>query len=77
MDVMLSSTSKLVEVEVAGVRVPARVWEGYTAAGIPVVALVTRIAAERAADLAEFERDLAEQRPPTPAAAAFPARMVL
>lgn len=77
MTVTLHSTTKVVEVLVDGVAVPARVWEGRTAGGIRCVALVTRIAAAAAEDLAEFERDLAEQSPPSAVAEAFPLRMVL
>ncbi len=82
MQVKLHSTSRIVELAVrdpAGreVLVPARIWEGHTEAGIPVIAWVTRIAAERDQDLAEFEADLAEQRPPSPAAEEFPLRMLL
>lgn len=83
MQVYLHSTSRVVHLELPaeleGVRVavPARVWEGRTAKGVPVIAFITRIAAERDQDLAEFEQDLAEQRPPSPAAQAFPLRMIL
>lgn len=77
MDVILSSTSKLVQLEVDGARVPARVWEGHTAAGVPVIAFITRLAAERHHDQAELEADLSRTRPPSAAAQAWPARMVL
>jgi len=77
MEVKLTSTSKIVELELNGARVPARIWEGHTASGIPVIAWITRIAAERDQDLAEFDRDLAEQATPSPAAEAFPMRMLL
>jgi len=58
--------------------VPARIWEGATDKGVPVLVFVTRIAAELGQDLEEFERDLAEQTPPTnPDVARWPARMAL
>jgi hypothetical protein len=70
---MIESTTKVVDVN----GVPARVWEGHTERGVSVIAFVTRVAAERTEDLAEFERDLAEQRPPSAAVEAWPARMIL
>jgi hypothetical protein len=75
-EVKLTSTSKVVELVTGGHAVPARIWEGHTASGIPVIAWIARIAAERDQDLAEFARDLAEQATPSPAAEAFPLRMV-
>jgi len=38
---------------------------------------ITRIAAERDADLAEFERDLQEQAAPSAPVESWPARMVI
>ncbi len=77
MKVTLESTSKTVTLD----GVPARVWEGTTEGGIPCFAFITRIAPAQAdppAELcAEFERDLAEQRAPSPDMAAIPGRMVL
>jgi hypothetical protein len=79
--VHLESTEKIVElgIDVDGrtVFVPARVWEGVTAAGVPCHAYVTRIAVANGEDQTQFERELAEQRPPSPAIAALPSRMVL
>jgi hypothetical protein len=72
-NVHLHNTSKIVDVN----GVPARVWEGHTDAAIPVIAFVTRIAVERTEDTAEFERDLAEMSPPSPAVEAWPARMLI
>lgn len=77
MTVTLESTTKLVDLVVNGVRVPARVWEGFTANGVPCHAFITRIGVANDADHAEFVRDLAEQRAPSPAAAAFPAAFIL
>lgn len=73
MIVELHNTTKIVDIN----GVPARVWEGHTANGVPVVALITRIAAERYADLEEFDRDLEQATPPSPDVAAWPARMVI
>lgn len=43
MKVTVESTPKIVEIN----GVPARVWQGQTEGGIPVIAFLTRIAAER------------------------------
>lgn len=58
--------------------VPARVWEGTTASGLPVVCLITRIATPAATDQAEFKRDLQECKPPSEMAVdAIPSKMVI
>ena len=44
MRVTLNSTTRLVELEVNGVRVPARIWEGVTSKGTPVMCFITRVA---------------------------------
>jgi hypothetical protein len=77
--VTLHNTTKIVHLFTlgGGDGMPARVWEGHTEAGIPVVAFITRIAAERDADLAEFGRDLQEVTPPTPDVEAWPAHMLI
>src|SRR3972149_5347049 len=54
---------------------PAGVWRGETAQGIPCHAYITRIAVERSEDAAEFEAALRETAPLTAElAAAIPAR---
>lgn len=76
MRIEIESTTKIVEFN----GVPARLWEGKTDAGIPVHCFITRIAVDKddEAANAEFGRELAECKPPTPAVdAAYPARMVL
>jgi hypothetical protein len=64
MRVTLESTTQIVEFN----GLPARVWEGTSEKGIPVTAFITRIAPAienpPAHVVAEFERDLLEQRPP-------------
>ena len=83
MKVQLESTTKIVELVINGVTVPARLWEGETEGGVPCFALITRIAPAiktpelTAASVAEFERDLKEQRQPSPAMQSFPLRMIL
>ena len=78
MKVILESTSKRIELrDDAGKGVPARIWEGRTESGIPVYAYITLIAVRNVGDLSEFERELTEQRAPSPDVAALPSRMVL
>lgn len=74
MKITVESTTKTVELN----GVPARVWEGETASGIPVHCFITRIAVAREADCSEFERELQEHRPPVnPDVAAIPLRLIL
>ena len=74
MTVTLDSTSSVVECN--GVK--CRVWEGTTAKGVRVFALIPRIAAHKDDDLAEFARELEEQIPPSvEALRVFPLRMIL
>ena len=77
MKVVLESTSKIVRLVVDGREVPARVWEGTTSSGIPCHAYITRIAVAPDQDAAEFERELLEQRRPSPAIEAIPLRLIL
>lgn len=69
---MRVTTTRVVDVD----GVPGRVWEGTSERGergVRVVAVITRTV-----DLAEFEADLAECRPPSPASFdAIPNRLVL
>ena len=73
MKITIESTSKITELN----GVPARVWEGKTESGIPVICFVTRIAVDKHQDCSQFERELQEQRVPSADASAFPIRMVL
>ncbi len=77
MKVTLESTTRTLELVVNGHRVPARVWEGTTAAGIHVHAYITRIAVRADQDAREFEAELQETRAPSPEVAELPARLVL
>lgn len=76
MQIQIESTQVEVTILHNGAEVPARVWEGYTATGIKVSCLVTRIAVENTENTAQFERELQEHRPPT-IMQAFPMRMIL
>ncbi|HYM46747.1 MAG TPA: hypothetical protein VES65_11390 [Solirubrobacteraceae bacterium] len=73
MKVELESTTRFVEAD--GLRM--RVWQGETAAGIPVVALIVRVAVERTQDTTEFERELQEHAAPRADVVAFPLRFFL
>lgn len=77
MKVNLESTSKIVELVVGGVAVPARVWEGKTASGIPMHALVVRVAVHEGLDDTEFKRELKECAAPSAEIRAYPLRMIL
>lgn len=77
MKVQLESTDKVIELIVGGVAIPARLWEGETEAGVKCHAYITRIAVANSDDSAEFERDLLEQKAPSPALQAIPLRMIL
>lgn len=73
MEVRLESTDKIVTLN----GVPARLWEGHTAAGVPCHAYVTRIAVwiavSNTEDSSEFDRELQEHRPPSEEAGIGPA----
>lgn len=58
MKLELESTSKVIELVVNGVAVPARIREGRSENGVPCLAFITRVAVPREADNAEFGRDL-------------------
>ncbi len=73
MEIHLTSTTKIVYLN----GVPARVWEGVTAGGVPCHAFVTRIAVANDQDATEFELELQEHRAPSPDVAAIPLRLVL
>jgi len=72
----LDSTGKIVGIEVGGQTVPARVWAGKTGAGVPVIAFIACVRAERASDTSELERELVELAAPDVALEAIPFRMV-
>jgi hypothetical protein len=70
----LESTTKIVTLN----GVPARVWQGKTASGIPVFAFITRLAVDRDEPCEEFEHELEEQHAaPRPEVAAFESRLIL
>lgn len=73
MKITLESTELLVQLN----GVPARVWEGETAAGVKCHAFITRIGVDQNDDATEFERELQVCRAPSPELAVYPRRMVL
>jgi hypothetical protein len=58
MTITLRSTAKVVGLLINGVEVPARVWEGETAAGIRCHAFISRIGVHEDLDSSEFDREL-------------------
>ncbi len=76
MKITIESTSKIVHLN----GIPARVWEGQTESGVLIHCYVTRVAVSTGnapSVFAEFERELQEQRPPSPEIEALPSRMIL
>lgn len=77
MKVTLESTEQLVTLVDGLNGVQARVWVGKTDGGIPLQALVLRVAVENAHSQEQFERELRETPAPVPVVQAFPLRMML
>jgi len=81
MKINIESTSKVIHFVIDGVSVPARIWEGTTERGTPVVCFVTRISPtipNPPADIQkEFERDLKETRVPSAFVRAYPLSLIL
>lgn len=75
MKITIENTSKIVNLD----GVPARVWEGKTDSGIPVICFITRIAVPEGEDVdhSEFRRELSEQRAPSAAVEAIPLRLII
>ena len=73
MQVQLTSTTKIVTLN----GVPARIWEGHTAAGVKCHAYVTRIAVHLDDDATEFERELQEHEPPSAEVMAIPLKLII
>lgn len=73
MKIEVESTEKIVELN----GIPARVWDGKTSSGIPVHCFVTRISPQTNENIEQFERELKEQKAPTPEITAYSPRMIL
>jgi len=76
MKALIESTTKLVEVVINGQRVPARIWEGTTEKGVPFHAFITRVAVKFGQDQSDFEKELIEQKTPSPEIEAIPGRLI-
>lgn len=79
MKVTLQSTDRIVELQTASGRVPARIWEGQTERGIAVHAYITRIAVRMDRDASQFEAELIEAPtvPVSPDVSAIPTRLLI
>jgi hypothetical protein len=78
MKITIESTDKIVELVNNDAAIPARIWEGETESGIKVHCYITRIAVDnKETRLKEFEKELKEQRVPTPDIFSLPARLIL
>lgn len=84
MKITIESTDKVVLLSTGTGEVPARLWQGKTDSGIPVMCFITRIAPEVTRDdpgykeaVAEFEAELRACVPPRPAIEAFDMRLII
>ncbi len=76
MKIEIQSTSKIVSVN----GVPARIWTGETALGVPVICYVTRIAVPLGrpeSDYKVFETELQSHEPPSAEVQAIPLRLII
>ena len=77
MKITLENTPTIVTIVKDGAQTPARVWCGVTDTGIKVQALITRIAADAAENLKQFDAELQGTSAPSPESCAYPLRMIL
>ena len=74
MKITIESTTKITELN----GVPTRIWEGTTEGGIKVHCFITRIAIDKDEKRAnEFEKELKEQKAPSPEVEVYPLKMIL
>lgn len=73
MRIQIESTQRVVTVN----GIEARIWEGHTESGIPVIVFIPRIAVSADQDCSQFEAELKECVPPSSDAREFPLRMIL
>lgn len=74
MKVTIESTEKIIEFN----GVPARVWEGKTHTGVKVLLYVTLVSISGDENrVEEFEKQLIQQKAPSPEAKAIPLRLIL
>jgi hypothetical protein len=76
MKITIESTARVVTLN--GV-IPARVWQGATEAGVPVVCFLTRISPQTddPAAIAVFDAELSACAAPSPEIEAIPLRLIL
>ncbi len=60
MDIQLRSTNVIKKID----GIEMRIWEGVTRSGVPIVAMVARIAVKMDEDQTEFLKELRETSPP-------------
>ena len=81
MKITIESTTELLELVSRGGSVPARVWEGRTESGIPVMCFVTRISPAipdpSPEQVSQFEEELKECRQPSISFPPIPLRFIL
>lgn len=78
MKITIKNTDKIVELDLGGGHsCPARVWEGTTESGVPVLAFIARISplTHDEAINQQFARELIEQ--PAPTIKSIPLRSIL
>lgn len=64
MKATISSTDQVVDMkDMHGRSYTARVWEGYTEAGVPFTAYIATVQVHKDADGSVFERELREHKP--------------
>jgi hypothetical protein len=73
MRIQIESTTEIVTVN----GVEARMWEGATESGVPVIVWIPRIAVRDDQDTRQFEAELQECRVPSAEVESFPLRMIL
>lgn len=74
MKVTIESTTKVIEFN----GLPARIWEGTTDSGIKVHCYITRVAIDKdETRTEEFEKELQEQKVPSPEIQNIPLRMII
>lgn len=80
MKLTIESTPKIVTLEIGGVDVPARLWQGESAEGVPVQVFITRLAPEIPQDdprQRAFQLDLQEHAAPRTTIREIPLRLIL
>ena len=79
MKIELESTDRIITLVSDQGEIPARVWQGRTDGGIPIFALISRVAVSSRQDQSRFEAELKEVHAPADADAVtvFPLRMIL